>query len=95
MFHPSHHQRLLNCEDIPLKPRQDHPARLLSVDSLYAVKQCQHCLTKWNRDVNAARNIRRNGLAMLNHVPKHPLFNRYTHQADPPLVEPLDPPIDH
>ena len=85
MFHRDHEDELLECQNTPLKPRQDHSARLLSVDSLYAVKKCQHCLTKWNRDVNAARNIRRNGLAMLNHVPKHRLFNSYANQAGPPL----------
>ena len=26
--------------------------------NFYGVKNCQHCLILWNRDVNAARNIR-------------------------------------
>jgi hypothetical protein len=77
MFHPDHQEGLEACENVPMKPGDDHPARLLSYNSLYAVKQCQNCHTKWNRDVNAARNIRRIGISMLKHERKHHLFNRY------------------
>jgi transposase len=28
-----------------------------SKSRIYAVKKCRHCLTVWNRDINAARNI--------------------------------------
>jgi hypothetical protein len=52
--------------------QKDHPAKLIQVADvvedgvlipgslnyrIYAVKKCRHCLTVWNRDINAARNI--------------------------------------
>ncbi len=57
---------------VPIIRNQDHPAKLIQVADvvedgvlipgslkyrIYAVNKCRHCLTVWNRDINAARNI--------------------------------------
>ena len=70
--------------NIPLQPQPaTHPARLVELVSIapkriFPVKQCQECLTIWNRDVNAARNIRRVGLLMFTGQPRHLFFQPTT-----------------
>jgi hypothetical protein len=85
MWHANHSQLLLQSQDTPLPPKPgQHPARLSELLSLVApqrifpVKQCEKCLTIWNRDVNAARNIRRVGLLMFTGQPRHVFFRPAT-----------------
>ena len=57
------------CQELSL----DHVCDEASGDSLHAVLRCKSCDTVWNRDVNAARNIRHIALHMAtneNEVPK-------------------------
>ena len=80
MWHDNHRQLYQECQDIPVPPKPKlHPARLselisIAPQSIFPVKQCQECLTIWNRDINAARNIRRVGLLMFTGQPRHLFF---------------------
>ena len=69
-----HFQAFHDCKETRLVKGEDHPARLIEIcdevdngvlvrgarrSRIYAVKKCRHCFTRWNRDINAARNILR------------------------------------
>jgi hypothetical protein len=60
MFDEGIHEEILKkCCNQKLVRGKDHEARLVEMEpvKIYAVKKCKHCLTIWNRDINAARNI--------------------------------------
>jgi hypothetical protein len=59
MFDERHAEHLDKCCNQKLVRGQNHEARVVEMEphSIYAVKKCKHCLTNWNRDINAARNI--------------------------------------
>ena len=56
--------------------------------SLYSVLMCSTCRTKWNRDVNAARNILAKGLFMIVHERYQGNFDTATFQRGPNETRP-------
>ena len=76
----NHIDVMRECSETPVLPRsrEEHPARLneLQPRRIHAVKQCQHCLTFWGRDVNAARNIFRIFVELVRDRQKHLFFRR-------------------
>ena len=73
---PIHRFVMDKCENEAIRPRKDHPAKLIDLEHrrIHAVKQCQHCFTIFGRDVNAARNIFRIFMDLLQRSAKHLFF---------------------
>lgn len=71
-----HQQQMNQCENVAIRPRVDHLAKLIELEPrrIHAVKQCRHCFTIFGRDVNAARNIFRIYMDLLQRGAKHLFF---------------------
>ena len=76
----AHHSIMEEWSSIPVVKGIEHQARLVDLEPkrMHGVKQCRHCLTRWDRDVNAARNIFRIFIDLCTHGRKHNLFTRPT-----------------